>query len=131
MAVRLGEEELQATKKALGWPHHGQVLSCRRRRRSLPRSSRPRRRGAAEPGSAKFEAYKKAISRQKPPSSSGCVSGKLPDELGRGPSEMEAGRQAHRRRASPAAQVLNALAKRIPNIDGRVGRSESFHRIRR
>ncbi len=112
----LGEDELQAAKKALGWPTMEKFLSAPEDRSTI--SARPSRKGAEaqQEWQAKFDAYKKRFP-PKPPNSSCSSAASCPPT---GPPIFRNGSPSDKPIATRAAggEVLNALAKRIPNIIG-------------
>ena len=111
----LGEEELQAAKKALGWPTMDKFF--------LPPEAVAHFREAVDRGgkeqsvwSAEFEKYKKDYPAEAAELEQ-IVSGKLPSDWGADiPKWSPADKPMSTRVAGGA--VLNALAKRIPNIVG-------------
>lgn len=111
----LGEEELQATKKALGWPTMDKFYlpqaAVDHFRKALPRGA------AAQDGwRRKFEAYKNAFPNEAAEFER-MVAGKLPDNWAADLPKWKPTDKAIATRAA-GGEVLNALAKRIPNIIG-------------
>ncbi len=111
----LGEEELQATKKALGWPTMDKFFlpkdAVEHFREALPKGA-----SAQQEWSRRFDEYRKAF-----PSEAGelesMIAGKLPENWSADlPKWTPADKPLATRAAGGAA--LNALAKHIPNIVG-------------
>ncbi len=111
----LGEEELQAAKKALGWPTMDKFY--------LPEDAVSYFRKAVDKGTKaqqewqkKFDAYKKAFPKEAAEFEQ-VISGKLPDNWG---ADLPKWKPEDKPLATRAAggQALNALAKHIPNIIG-------------
>jgi transketolase len=111
----LGEEELQLTKKALGWPTMDKFY--------LPENALAFFREAVPQGAAaenewrtKFDAYQKAFPKEAAEFQQ-IMSGKLPENWAADlPKWSPTDKPIATRAAGGAA--LNALAKRIPNIIG-------------
>ena len=74
----------------------------------------------------KFEAYRKDFPKEAAEFEM-LVSGALPDNWAADLPQWKPGDKAIATRSAGGA-ALNALAKHIPNIHGRIGRPESFHR---
>jgi transketolase len=113
----LGEEELQATKKALGWP------APPAEKFYLPPAAVDRFREALGKGAeaqvvwrAKFDAYKEKFPKEAAELER-MIGGELPDDWA---ADIPKWTPADKPIATRAAggEVLNALAKRIPNILG-------------
>lgn len=111
----LGEEELMAAKKALGWPSMDKFY--------LPDAAVTRFREALGKGAeaqkawcAKFETYKKEFPCEAAEFER-IVNGKLPDNWTADIPKWNPGDKPLATRAA-GGMVLNALAKRIPNIVG-------------
>ncbi len=111
----LGEEELLATKKALGWPSMEKFF--------LPEAAVERFRTAIASGSAaqtdwnkRFEAYKNAFPTEAAEFET-LVAGKLPEGWA---ADLPKWKPADKPIATRAAggAVMNALAKHIPNLMG-------------
>jgi len=111
----LGEDELQATKRALGWPTMDKFY--------LPQDAVDFFRQAIQQGSAaeqewrrKFDAYQKDFSKEAAEFQQ-IMSGKLPENWS---TDLPKWKPTDKPIATRAAggEVLNALAKRIPNIVG-------------
>ncbi len=111
----LGEEELQATKKALGWPTMDKFYlpqpAVENFRRALPKGA-----AAQQAWSAKFEAYKKDFPGEAAEFER-IVAGKLPDNWSADLPKWKPTDKPLATRAAGGA-ALNALAKHIPNIIG-------------
>lgn len=111
----LGEEELQATKKALGWPTMDKFFLPQEAvghfRQALPKGAAAQNRWRA-----KFDAYRKDFPGEAAEFER-LVAGKLPDNWS---ADMPKWKTSDKPIATRAAggEVLNALAKRIPNIMG-------------
>jgi transketolase len=111
----LGEEELQAVKKALGWPTMDKFFlppaALEHFRTALPRGAQAQARWKT-----KFEEYKKAFP-QDAAEFERIVAGKLP---GNWAADLPKWTPADKPIATRAAggQVLNALANKISNIIG-------------
>jgi transketolase len=110
----LGEEELQATKTALGWPTMDKFY--------LPpdavdyfRQALPGR--AVETSGSQSSRLTARTFPKKPPSSTMLVSGALPDNWAADLPQWKPGDKPIATRAAGGA-ALNALAKHIPNIIG-------------
>jgi len=111
----LGEEELQAAKKALGWPTAEKFYLPQEAVEYFRQSSA---KGAQAEGNWQetFGAYKKAFPKEAAEFEQ-CVSGNLPQDWGAGlPKWTPADKPMATRVAG--GEALNALAKRIPNIIG-------------
>ncbi|HYA16107.1 MAG TPA: transketolase, partial [Bryobacteraceae bacterium] len=111
----LGEDELIATKQALGWPTTDKFF--------LPQAATDHFRRALECGAAaqrewqkRFDAYKAAYPAEAAELEQ-CMSGKLPDNYAADLPKWKPGDKAIATRAA-GGEVLNALAKRIPNLVG-------------
>jgi len=111
----LGEEELQAAKKALGWPTMDKFY--------LPpeavahfREARGKGAAAQSAWCAKFDAYKKAFPAEAAQFGQ-IIDGKLPDEWAAELPKWNPGDKPMSTRVA-GGNALNALAKRIPNIVG-------------
>jgi transketolase len=111
----LGEEELAATKKALGWPTTDKFY--------LPQESVDYFRQAIGKGAKaqqewneRFAAYKSAFPKEAAEFEM-IVAGKLPDDWNADLPKWQPTDKAIATR-SAGGQALNALAKRIPNIIG-------------
>ena len=111
----LGEEELQATKKALGWPTTDKFY--------LPDEAVHHFREAVDKGAkvqkdwqARFETYKKEFPNEAAEFER-ITTGKLPDNWD---ADLPKWKPTDKPIATRVAggEVLNALAKRIPNIIG-------------
>jgi transketolase len=111
----LGEEELQASKKALGWPTMDKFY--------LPEDAVNYFRQAIQKGAKaqqdwqkKFDAYKKAFSKEAAELEQ-LIAGKLPDGWD---ADLPKWKPEDKPLATRAAggQALNAIAKHIPNIIG-------------
>lgn len=111
----LGEEELQAAKKALGWPTMDKFY--------LPddavnyfRQAVGKGREAQQNWQQRFDAYKKAFPKESAELEQ-MLSGKLPENWG---ADLPKWKPEDKPLATRAAggQAMNALAKRIPNIMG-------------
>ena len=111
----LGEEELQATKKALGWPTMDKFYLPQQAvdhfRKALGRGAK-----AQKDWQQKFEAYAKDFPREASEFEQ-IVSGKLPENWAADlPSWKPADKALSTRIAG--GQAMNALAKNIPNLMG-------------
>ena len=111
----LGEEELQAAKKALGWPAMDKFY--------LPEDVVKFFREVGSKGAAKesewqkkFDAYKQAFSKEAAEFEQ-MLSGKLPDNWDADLPKWKADDKPIATRAA-GGQVMNALAKHIPNLVG-------------
>jgi transketolase len=111
----LGEEELQATKKALGWPTMDKFY--------LPpaaldffREAVPQGAAAEKDWRTKFDAYQKAFPKEAAEFQQ-IMSGKLPENWSADLPKWNPTDKPIATRAAGGA-ALNALAKRIPNIIG-------------
>ncbi len=121
----LGEEELQAAKKALGWPTMDKFFlpqaAVDHFREALGRGA-----AAQQAWNAQFEALIRRISPRKLPSSSVNRRGQTPRGLGCGYPEMVFDRQTHvdtyRRR-----RCVERACKAHPEHSRRIGGSESVH----
>jgi transketolase len=111
----LGEEELQATKKALGWPTMDKFY--------LPQEAVDKFREAVARGAAakaewqsRFDAYRQAYPKEAAEFEQ-IVTGKLPADWN---SEFPKWTPTDKAMATRVAggEVMNALAKRIPNLIG-------------
>jgi transketolase len=111
----LGEEELQATKKALGWPTMDKFFlppeAVDHFRKALGRGAK-----AQTEWRKKLDAYAKEFP-QEAAEFEGIVAGKLPENWAAGlPGWKPADKAISTRIAG--GQVLNALAKTLPNLVG-------------
>jgi transketolase len=111
----LGEEELQATKKALGWPTMDKFF--------LPEDAVKHFRKAVDRGSEaqtawhkRFTAYKAAFPKEAEAFEL-AIAGKLPEGWDADLPKWKPTDKAMATRVS-SGEALNALAKRIPNIVG-------------
>jgi transketolase len=111
----LGEEELQATKKALGWPAMDKFF--------LPKEAVDRFREAISQGARaqqewqkSFEAYKNGFPREGAEFDL-LLSGKLPENWAAGSPNWNPSDKPMSTRVA-GGQALNALAKNIPNLIG-------------
>ena len=111
----LGEEELQAAKKALGWPTMDKFY--------LPEDAVAYFRKSADKGARaqnewqkRFDAYKKEFAKEAGELEQ-MISGKLPENWAADLPKWKPEDKPIATRAA-AGQALNALAKRIPNIVG-------------
>jgi len=111
----LGEEELQAAKKALGWPTMDKFY--------LPEDAVAYFRKSADKGARaqnewqkRFDAYKKEFAKEAAELEQ-MISGKLPENWAADLPKWKPEDKPIATRAA-AGQALNALAKRIPNIVG-------------
>jgi transketolase len=111
----LGEEELQAAKKALGWPTMDKFFlpqpAVDRFRKALPAGA-----AAQHSWSAKFEAYRKAFPNESAELER-LIAGKLPADWSAGLPKWKPSDKAIATRAA-GGEVMNALAKSIPNLIG-------------
>src|SRR5271169_6333855 len=111
----LGEDELQATKKALGWPTTDKFYlpqdSVDYFRQAIPRGAQ-----AEDKWNKKFAAYKKEFPSEAAEFEQ-IVSGALPENWS---ADLPQWKPTDKPMATRAAggEILNALAKRIPNIIG-------------
>ena len=111
----LGEEELQATKKALGWPTMDKFYLPQEAvdyfRQAIPRGAK-----AEAEWKKKFEAYKKDFPEEAAEFEQ-IVSGTLPENWS---ADLPKWNPTDKPMATRAAggEALNALAKHIPNIIG-------------
>jgi transketolase len=111
----LGEEELQATKKALGWPTMEKFYLPQQAidffRQAVPRGAK------AEQGwRMKFDAYRKEFPKAAEELEQN-IAGTLPDKWAADLPRWGASDKAIATRAA-GGEVLNALAKHIPNLIG-------------
>jgi transketolase len=111
----LGEDELQAAKKALGWPTMDKFF--------LPEAAVNRFREALAKGAeaqdrwkARFEEYKKEFPRDAAEFES-IIAGKLPENWSADLPKWKPGDKPIATRAA-GGQILNALANKLPNIVG-------------
>ena len=111
----LGEEELQATKKALGWPTMDKFY--------LPQEAVDRFREAVDKGASaqqewqkRLEAYKNDFPKEGAEFEL-LLSGKLPESWNAGLPNWNPSDKPMSTRVA-GGQVLNALAKNIPNLMG-------------
>jgi transketolase len=111
----LGEEELQATKKALGWPtiekFHLPQASVEYFRQAVPQGAQ-----MEDEWRKKFDAYKQAFPGEAAEFES-IVSDKLPQEWDAGLPKWKPTDKPMATRAA-AGEAMNALAKHIPNLIG-------------
>src|SRR6185312_10680570 len=111
----LGEEELQATKKALGWPTMDKFYlpkdAVDHFRQAIGRGAR-----AQEEWRTRLEAYKKDFPKEAAEFEQ-IVNGKLPDNWAADLPKWKPSDKAIATRKA-GGEVLNALAKHIPNIVG-------------
>ncbi len=111
----LGEEELQATKKALGWPTMDKFYlpqaAVDHFREALPKGA-----AAQKAWSAKFEAYRKDFAKEAAELER-LISGKLPEDWAADLPKWKPSDKAIATRAA-GGEVMNALAKHIPNLIG-------------
>ena len=111
----LGEEELLATKKALGWPSMEKFYlpqdSVEYFRQAVPRGAE-----LENEWRKKFDAYKQALPKEAAEFES-IVSGKLPQNWD---ADLPKWNPTDKPMATRAAggEVMNALAKHIPNLIG-------------
>jgi transketolase len=114
----LGEEELEATKKALGWPTMEKFYlpqpAVDRFREALPRGAK-----VEQAWRAKSDAYKKDFPKEAAEFEQ-IVAGKLPEDWAGGLPKWNPSDKAIATRAA-GGEVMNALAKRIPNLIGGSG----------
>ena len=111
----LGEEELQAAKKALGWPTVDKFYlpedAVGYFRKSVDKGAR-----AQNEWQKRFDAYKKEFAKEAAELEQ-MISGKLPENWAADLPKWKPEDKPIATRAA-AGQALNALAKRIPNIVG-------------
>jgi transketolase len=111
----LGEEELQATKTALGWPTMDKFYvppdAVDYYRQAIPEGAR-----VEDEWKKKFEAYRKEFPKEAAEFEM-LVSGALPDNWAADLPQWKPSDKPIATRAAGGA-VLNALAKHIPNIMG-------------
>ena len=112
----LGEEELQATKTALGWPTMDKFYLARRMRSITSASRFPRAHRRKTNGSKKFDAYRKQFPKEAAEFEM-LVKGALPDNWAADLPKWKPGDKPIATRVAGGA-ALNALAKHIPNIIG-------------
>ena len=111
----LGEEELQAAKKALGWPSMDKFYlpedAVNNFRKAIERGAK-----AQQEWQQGLEAYRKAFPNEAAEFEQ-VMSGKLPDNWG---ADLPKWKPSDKPIATRVAggEALNALAKRIPNIIG-------------
>jgi transketolase len=111
----LGEEELQAAKKALGWASMDKFYlpedAVKYFRQAIGKGA-----NAQQEWQKKFEAYQRAFPKEAAELQQ-MISGKLPDNWG---ADLPKWKPDDKPLATRAAggQALNALAKRIPSIIG-------------
>jgi transketolase len=111
----LGEEELQATKKALGWPSMDKFYlpedAVNHFRKAIERGAK-----AQQEWQQRLEAYRKAFPNEAAEFER-AISGKLPDNWG---ADLPKWKPSDKPIATRVAggEALNALAKRMPNIIG-------------
>ncbi len=111
----LGDEELQATKKALGWPTMDRFYlpedALEHFRLAVPRGAE-----AQKTWSERFATYKAAFPKEAAQFESG-IAGKLPDGWDADLPKWKPTDKPMATRVS-SGEALNALAKKIPNIVG-------------
>ena len=111
----LGEEELLATKKALGWPSMDKFYlpqeSVDYFRQAVPRGAQ-----LEDEWRKKFDAYKQAFPKEAAEFES-IMSGKLPENWDADLPKWKPTDKPIPTRAA-GGEVMNALAKRIPNLIG-------------
>lgn len=111
----LGEEELAAAKKALGWPTTEKFLvpdeALAEFRKAIPRGSDAQKEWLGRWGAYKKEYPKEAAELQM------CIDGKLPDDWAADLPKWQPTDKAIATRVA-GGQSINALAKRIPNLVG-------------
>jgi len=111
----LGEDELQATKKALGWPTMEKFYlpqdSVAYFRQALPRGAQ-----MEEEWRKKYDAYKQAFPKEAAEFES-IVSGNLPQGWDAGLPKYKPTDKPMATRAA-GGEVMNALAQHIPNLIG-------------
>jgi transketolase len=111
----LGEEELAATKKALGWPTMDKFF--------IPVEARERFREAIGKGAAAKAEWRKRLDAYRAAHPAECaelernISGKLPEGWDADLPKWKPGDKPIATRVA-SGQSLNALAKRIPNLIG-------------
>lgn len=111
----LGEEELQATKKALGWPSMDKFY-LPQEAVDVFRQAVPRGTGAEEDWKQKVEAYKSKFPAEYAEFDL-VMNNRLPDDWASGLPKWSSTDKPMATRAA-GGEALNALAKRIPNIIG-------------
>lgn len=111
----LGEEELQATKKALGWPTMDKFYLPQEAveffRQAIGKGARAQREWQQ-----RFDAYRKAFPKEAAEFEM-IVTGRLPENWAADLPKWKPGDKAIATRVA-GGEALNALAKRIPNIIG-------------
>lgn len=111
----LGDEELQAAKKALGWPSMDKFYLPREAvdsfREAIPKGAR-----AQQDWQTRLDAYKKEFPKEGAEFEM-IVRGKLPENWSAGLPQWKPTDKAIATRAA-GGEALNALAKNIPNIIG-------------
>ncbi len=111
----LGEDELQAAKKALGWPTMDKFFlpqaAVDHFRKALPMGA-----AAQQAWSAKFEAYRKDFPNEAAELER-LIAGKLPENWAADLPQWKPSDKAIATRAA-GGEVMNALAKHIPNLIG-------------
>ena len=111
----LGEEELQAAKKALGWPAMDKFYlpqaAVDRFRQALPKGAK-----AQDEWRRKFENYRKEFPKEAAEFEQ-IVNGKLPQDWSADLPKWKPSDKPVSTRVA-GGEALNALAKRIPNIVG-------------
>jgi len=111
----LGEEELQAAKKALGWPTVDKFFlpeaAVAEFRKAVPAGAREEAAWAK-----KFEAYRKDFPKEAAEFET-SMRGELPADWAADPPKWKPADKAMATRVA-GGEVLNALAKRVPNIVG-------------
>jgi transketolase len=111
----LGEDELQATKKALGWPTMDKFYlpqdAVNYYRQAIPEGAR-----IEDEWKKRFDAYKQAFPKEAAEFEL-IMSGKLPENWNAGlPKWKPTDKPAATRAAG--GEVINVLAKNIPNLNG-------------
>lgn len=111
----LGEEELQATKKALGWPTMDKFFlpedAVKQFRQAVPKGAE-----LQSEWQKRFDAYAKEFPKEAAEFQR-IMAGKLPDDWAADLPKWKPTDKAIATRVS-GGEALNALAKRIPNIIG-------------
>jgi hypothetical protein len=123
----LGEDELLATKKALGWPSTEKFFLPEEAvgffRQAIGKGAK-----SQEEWNAKLAAYK-APTRRRRRVRNAIAAGKAARRLGRGSAQMEALRQVHRD-ARGGRRSPQRLSQTHPQHHRRLGRPEPFHQHR-
>jgi transketolase len=111
----LGEDELSATKKALGWPTTDKFFvpedALKEFRKAIDRGKK-----AEDDWQQRWKAYEQAYPKEAAQLAS-CIAGKLPDDWAADLPKWQPTDKAIATRVAGGA-ALNALAKRIPNLVG-------------